>query len=578
MEVDFVEVLNGVGSVFSQDPSCHLWAGSAAQLDEYGPSTGGDAISFNDPNIPLGHTALNFRNVSYIAANDGVWVITGTLYANSDPNGRYSMHWVFRRSSDSFTAKRELQERAYAPNGPVDTSTFQYYRIDPTDSYLIGSGSAQGIVVNITEFQGMPLQTGVGANGKNIRLGASGWFAFSFSRDGSVIYQSGEGIVVDINIDITCLDCPTDVFRASAAEANADLGGQRGGQAISIQSSDLSPFGGNDRFNFVSDSGRYTIAANGDVTISGTLAPVGSSDGSNQMQCSFLFHPSANGMPKLELSPSAYAPGGPIDPNYWTFYRVDTSTATGCSINGNAISITGDFDMFLQVGVGANGKNGNLGAAVWLSYYATMADGRNVSVDGSVLDINIDLECIPTQTGTPCPTDTPSPTPSTSTTSTTGEPSTTSSTTGEPTTTGSTTDSTTSSTTGEPTTTGSTTDSTTSSTTGEPSTTSTTSTTGEPSTTSTSTTTSETPTPTQTSPTPSPTVSPTSTPTPSPNCTWTCVPNETPTPTPTQTQTPTPTPTQTTAPVGGNSAGTIEISKILVSGLSLLASLLVFVH
>jgi len=76
--------------------------------------------------------------------------------------------------------KKELKDAAYsALGGPVDPSSWTYYTT--AVGTLTGFGSYAGYVVALSNF-GPPFQIGVGANGKNITRGGSGWFQVTNSN------------------------------------------------------------------------------------------------------------------------------------------------------------------------------------------------------------------------------------------------------------------------------------------------------------------------------------------------------------------------------------------------------------
>ncbi|KAF2077103.1 hypothetical protein CYY_001612 [Polysphondylium violaceum] len=383
-----------VGSVFSQTASntCIFFNVYSAALDPtYGPSTGGNAITFDDPNIPGGSATYNFV-YGFQAATiaGGTIVISGTLVPTNGNANTLDVRMTFRATTG--TPKRELQDAAYVPTGTIDPSTWTYYAIDPANSYMIGHGDLEGYTVDLTAFDGMPLQVGTGANGKNLNFGASGWFSFAFRQGNVVVYTSDK--VVDINVDIACNDCDSHQYRATDANADTSIGGVKGGQALFITSNDLTPFGGFDRWSFVDNSGLVTIEANNNLVLQGNFAPTGG-DQSVRMSCYINFYWIASSELKKELPADAYLPNGKIDPNLWKLYRVNTGSY--CTYNGNQINITGNaMDMPLQLGNGGNGKNANFGMGVWMTY----ANGGD-----SVIDINVDLTCIIPDTPTPTPTE-----------------------------------------------------------------------------------------------------------------------------------------------------------------------------
>ncbi|EFA76652.1 prespore protein [Heterostelium album PN500] len=194
-----------IGSIYAQiDANCANYVLTSAQLDQFGPAVGGSAITFADPNVPGGFTTYNFVGNNGNLANNGNQItITGVISpADGSSVPTWDVKMVFNKQA-SGTPKKELKPNAYAPQGPVDPNTWQYYAIDPAQSSFVGhGGSVDGVTMNLTPFDGMLLQVGVGANGKNVNNGLSGWFSCSFSRNGQVFYTSTQ--VVDINVDMSC--------------------------------------------------------------------------------------------------------------------------------------------------------------------------------------------------------------------------------------------------------------------------------------------------------------------------------------------------------------------------------------
>ncbi|EFA76618.1 hypothetical protein PPL_09923 [Heterostelium album PN500] len=418
-----------IGSIAAQiDPTCQVYKLNGAQLDKYGPiPLGGSAITFNDTNIPGGVTSFNFSSASGKMDNAGITLtITGTLIpSNGAAVPTMDVMMVFHKLQ-SGTPKKELTANAYVPVGPVDTSKWQYYELDSSVSqFKVHGGVADGMVVLLNTHMDMPMQVGIGASGKNVNNGASGWFNFKFMKNGVLNYTSD--MVVDINVDITCQQepsCDSGNFEPTAAQ-----GYPLGGQAIFVSASDLSPFGGNSRFDFVDHSSLFSFYTNKtELFFSGRLAPLGKSE--PLLTCNFHWKQNMdpNNHPKLEQPSSVYVPIGTIDPSLWTYYDIDV-VASLCKSKDMTIKITGQKMMPMQVGKGANGKNSNYGCSVWLDYSVILPNGTVIQDPSDVFDINVDLACAaitgPAPTAaptTPTPT-TPTPTTPAPTTPTPSNPS-----------------------------------------------------------------------------------------------------------------------------------------------------------
>ena len=137
---------------------------------------------------------------------------------------------------------------------------------------------------------------------------------------------------------------------------------------------------------------------NGDMSISGTIV-----DGDIQFDVvmNYSGYTPTSDSPKLELLSSSYIEnGGPIDPSTWEYFSDLSATFTGTSGEWDGVVLNASLrGPMAQLGIGANGKNGNFGLANWFdlsirSYNETLPDGFYV---GQILtgDVNIDLpdEC-----------------------------------------------------------------------------------------------------------------------------------------------------------------------------------------
>ncbi len=153
-------------------------------------------------------------------------------------------------------------------------------------------------------------------------------------------------------------------------------------------------------FDFVWD-GSLELNEYGEGWLKGTIRSQVDSDYAFDVVFDFaaLDGPGADG-PKLELLNSAYASnGGPIDPNFWNFFELTTGTLTGVdSLSGLNFDVSGRGAPF-QIGEGANGKNGNLGASVWFSLATSASCTSNLCADVASLnldgDVNVDLTPVP---------------------------------------------------------------------------------------------------------------------------------------------------------------------------------------
>ena len=191
-DVDFGYKINGCAVGAPLDPT-------------YGPTTGGQAFWF--PGIV---TDLVFtpNPGGFVANGDGTARLTGTLRSVSDPTKSFTVDVSFSGLTNvtpSGSPKKELQSSAYSENGgPINTATWSYYTA--YTGTLTGTGSYAGAVITITRT-GPAFQSGVGADGKNLHYGGSGWFIWTVTHQptsGSSFTTTGQG---DIDIDLD--DCST---------------------------------------------------------------------------------------------------------------------------------------------------------------------------------------------------------------------------------------------------------------------------------------------------------------------------------------------------------------------------------
>ncbi len=155
-------------------------------------------------------------------------------------------------------------------------------------------------------------------------------------------------------------------------------------------------------FDFLTDS-TLTVAY-GSATLQGRV--VSQVDPSYALDVVFNFQqqngPGMTG-PKLELRNNAYVDnGGPIDPTSWDFFSLTGGSITGTgALEGLSFEVQerGMKPFPFQLGTGANGKNGNLGASVWYSLVTDADCTSTLCTDFAGLsltgDINIDLSEVP---------------------------------------------------------------------------------------------------------------------------------------------------------------------------------------
>lgn len=144
---------------------------------------------------------------TFVQNPDGTANMNGTLRSLSNSLNAWTVSVTFTGRTSVAPAgnpKKELMASAYSENGgPVNTATWIYYT--GYNGTLTGLSSNSGAVINITRT-GPAFQVGVGANGKNLNFGASGWYKWtvvSQPSSGGSLPTTGQG---DINVDI--VNCP----------------------------------------------------------------------------------------------------------------------------------------------------------------------------------------------------------------------------------------------------------------------------------------------------------------------------------------------------------------------------------
>ena len=261
---------------------------------------------------------------------DGSARLTGLIARPGTPNEQFFVDIDFGGRLNSGEAgypppmspKTELKPAMYAVNGgPIDTNHFYYYTT--TTGSLTGLRGLTGLRYAVTPM-GAAMQIGVGANGKNLTWGGSGWL----NLDRTSAPQNSDfpqSLVGDVNVD---LDGDENEC-ARQADAQAGLG-SNGGHALHI------PTLGTD-FVF-QPGGQFTELANGTAVLNGLV--VRASDASQRFLVSATFtgrlDPADSGYPppmspKTELAASAYLHNGgsPVDTNTWHYYTQTNGSLIG---------------------------------------------------------------------------------------------------------------------------------------------------------------------------------------------------------------------------------------------------------
>lgn len=337
---------------------------------------------------PLG---IDFQMVAggqFTEYAEGSAHLTGVVARASDPSARFVIDATF---SDRLVVgdpgflplgspKQELDPGAYAASGgPISPLLWRYYQT--LEGTLTGIDGYAGGKMAISRI-GPSFQVGYGANGKNLNMGASGWF------DVEILSQPTTGatfpaiLQADFNIDVggNCPMCPS-----STATHALYLPGI--GTSFVFEGS---PTWVTDQCGTASLHGSVVASDDPAKKFFIDVAFLGKVSSGNAA------YPPA-GSPKLELDPSAYsANGGPVDPGNWHYYTTVVGTLTGQGdYLGAMIDIT-RFGPAFQVGFGANGKSLQYGASGWLDVSVVQQPWAGPALQPSGPgDININLEECP---------------------------------------------------------------------------------------------------------------------------------------------------------------------------------------
>ncbi|MFY9821172.1 MAG: SdrD B-like domain-containing protein [Thermoanaerobaculia bacterium] len=148
-------------------------------------------------------------------------------------------------------------------------------------------------------------------------------------------------------------------------------------------------------FVFTPNPGSFITSGDGTASLTGTVRSLSNPNNGFTVTVHFSGYQATPppDSPKKELFASAYVEnGGPIDPSTWFYYTSFTGTLTGIDNYAGAEIQLAQTGPAFQVGVGANGKNGNFGASGWFLWTVTQqpAGGGSLQTNGQG-DINVDL-------------------------------------------------------------------------------------------------------------------------------------------------------------------------------------------
>lgn len=188
---------------------CNVCAAAAPKDPVYGVLLGNHALLFPG----LGGKFVFGASGQFVERADGTARLSGTVTDLDEPSRCLIVDIAFAGRVGPGDAgfppagspHLDLTPAAYVQNGgPIDTGTWHYYAT--TAGTLVGCDVLEGAFLTIAGT-GPAFQVGVGANGKNLAFGASGWL------DVELVAQPTTGVILpvdpddgDINIDV--VECP----------------------------------------------------------------------------------------------------------------------------------------------------------------------------------------------------------------------------------------------------------------------------------------------------------------------------------------------------------------------------------
>lgn len=348
--------------------ACNNCPRTPVQDPIFGLTPGGTAVYLHG----IGNDFVFAPGASWAQYQDGTARLQGEIYRTSNANERFLLDVAFSRFSFSGSGafppagspKLELAPAAYwDQGGPVDPNNWHYY------------GAFSGLLIGLNDFAGGTLaidrmgpafQVGIGANGKDITHGGSGWLNVNvLTQPTSTTWTpTGGG---DINIQIG--ECPPlggPICVVAAATDNLSPQANFIPHAVVMFQLD-------GKFLFDGNGGTFTEFPDGTARMQGKLISI--VDPAKRFEADILFSgliPAGDpanpppGSPKLELLPTAYVwNNGPVDPATWRYYPELVGTLIGeGAYDGANLLVTRRGPAF-QVGLGANNKNGLDGGSCW---------------------------------------------------------------------------------------------------------------------------------------------------------------------------------------------------------------------
>ncbi|MEM8962997.1 MAG: SdrD B-like domain-containing protein, partial [Acidobacteriota bacterium] len=327
--------------------------------DQYGSFKDGTVLYL--PGVGIDYVFTPDAGV-FVERADGTASLTGTVRNPNDPSDGF----IVDIQLSGYTTVPEpgnpymtLDPSAYAINGgPADTDTWHYYRFFD-HAELIGIDGNVGARIEL-ERRGGAWQVGNGANNHNVNFGVASWISWFVAEQPTnrTFQPAGHGeVFLDLaRCEEVCVD---------QAEVDPYYYGGTGGHALWL------PGIGTDFVFAAGDTGTFTEAPDGTATFTGTVYRRSNPNQGFDIQVALSGYTTTAppNSPKKELKRTAYVnKGGPIDPATWWYYPDFTSTLTGVGEYAGAVIELTTRGPAWQTGVGANGKNTNLGASMWFNY------------------------------------------------------------------------------------------------------------------------------------------------------------------------------------------------------------------
>ncbi len=187
-----------------------VYQAKTAYRDDYGRYGDGHSLTLNGQKY-------QFEEDGKFVDHGETATLTGTLKNGAGDGFTVSMLFNLFVEPNIPSPKLELKSEAYAPEGPVDPATWKFWDVvEGGVSQLIGlAGSAnEGLDFNILSKpldESYAFQSGIGANGKNINFGLSGWlFLEGASPAAMQVNDCGAqaGQTCDFNIDLVKTPLP----------------------------------------------------------------------------------------------------------------------------------------------------------------------------------------------------------------------------------------------------------------------------------------------------------------------------------------------------------------------------------